>query len=417
MKRKIDTKIVKRFAKGDQKAFEEIYNFYKNSLYLFSVTLLRNQADAEEVVQETFVKVYQKIGTLKDYKTFHSWIFTINHNNAIKLYHKGKRQMVLDDEDLVENIVTSNESQKEDLDKQEVINVIKDELDQLPEKFLVVGQLRFLDGLTTKEISEVLEIPEGTVKNRLNRIRNTIKPNLNEKGFNPTSYFGFAGIPIMYQVFNEYLKQNTLSTQASQQIFSKVNALPFTNQIVKSSLNLSTLFIIPLAGVALISTSVLINSNQKSLEIREIIYTSEYVASGESVKIQLNQKPKENEILISYEDKELNYYIKDDVVIFQVINNGEYTIKTKENEEVIKISNIDNKAPVIEDIKYEGTIIRIISTDEMSGIDYESSYYLYDGESYAISKDGTIAENIKGDIVICLYDNVGNLTEYELNIS
>ncbi|MDQ0360767.1 RNA polymerase sigma factor [Breznakia pachnodae] len=419
MGKRIDTKVVEQFAKGDKKAFEDIYEFYKNSIYLFSISLLKNQADAEEVVQDTFIKVYQKIHTLKELKTFHAWLFTITYNTAMKLYHKKKYQLTLEDESFLDTLVTVKDDQKKDYNNQEVIDVIKEELGKLPNKFVIVGELRFFDDLTTREIAGILEIPEGTVKNRLNRVRTSIKPSLAKRGFNPEHYLSVTGIPILYQVFSQYANQVALSKVASETILSNVTLANASASVVKKSNKLAATLAVSLAGVALVSGAALATTdNTQPLAINEILYTSEeYTSAGEPVQIVMNQRIDSQAVSIKNSEGDVEYSINGDEIIFQVDENDTYTIDINGLKETLEINNIDNDAPEMADVDYDEDKVIISVHDEHSGIDYENSSYVYNDVSYNFPSDGVIESVSEGSIQIHLSDNVGNQSEFKINLT
>lgn len=419
MGKRIDTKVVEQFAKGDKKAFEDIYEFYKNSIYLFSISLLKNQADAEEVVQDTFIKVYQKIHTLKELKTFHAWLFTITYNTAMKLYHKKKYQLTLEDESFLDTLVTVKDDQKKDYNNQEVIDVIKEELGKLPNKFVIVGELRFFDDLTTREIAGILEIPEGTVKNRLNRVRTSIKPGLAKRGFNPEHYLSVTGISILYQVFYQYANQVALSKVASETILSNVTLANASASVVKKSNKLAATLAVSLAGVALVSGAALVtDDNTQPLTINEILYTSEeYTSAGEPVQIVMNQSINSQSVSITNSDGDVEYSISGNKVRFQVNENDNYMININGLEETLEINNIDNDSPEMVAVDYKEDKVIISVHDEHSGIDYKNSSYIYNDVSYNFPSNGVIESVSEGSIQIHLSDNVGNQSEFKINLT
>lgn len=124
-KQKIDLKYVKKLKNGDRKAFDFIYNYYKDSIYYFALTLLRNEADAEETVQETFIKVIENINKLKNDASFHSWIFTIAFNHSLSIKNKGKRKMELSDDTNLEEIIEYKRTLTQEVSDNELKVAIK----------------------------------------------------------------------------------------------------------------------------------------------------------------------------------------------------------------------------------------------------------------------------------------------------
>lgn len=205
---KIEEQYIERLKHKDAAAFSYIYTYYRDSIYFFVLTILRNEADAEEVVQDSFVKVYRHIHTLKKNDAFHSWLFMIAYNTATVAYRKKQKEFVKDDESYLEDIVVAKENPIEEYNHHEIVEQVRIEIEKLPLIFIQTAYLRYFHELTVKEISKILDIPEGTVKNRLNRVRQDIKPALIEKGIKPSNYFSLAFAPTIPYYLSLYAQDN-----------------------------------------------------------------------------------------------------------------------------------------------------------------------------------------------------------------
>lgn len=172
-----DEDLIARFQEGDQVAFDVIVQRYKDPLINFIYHFLGDRIDAEDVVQETFLRVYRNKHLYRNIAKFSTWIYTIASNLAKTELRRRRRrrllslsQMGFDDKDY--------EPPDEDMQTPEGIvdgamhaKIIKKEIDALPMKFKEVVVLRDVQEFSYEEISQILGIPIGTVKSRVNRGR------------------------------------------------------------------------------------------------------------------------------------------------------------------------------------------------------------------------------------------------------
>ena len=172
-----DEELIARFQHGEMKAFDSIVQRYKDPLINFVYHFLGDRIDAEDVVQETFLRVYRNKHLYRNIAKFSTWIYTIASNLAKTELRRRRRrrllslsQMGFDDKDYEpadefmqspEGIVDSGMQEK----------IIRKEIDDLPVKFKEVVLLRDVQEFSYEEISQILGIPIGTVKSRVNRGR------------------------------------------------------------------------------------------------------------------------------------------------------------------------------------------------------------------------------------------------------
>ncbi|MBK1810219.1 RNA polymerase sigma factor [Clostridium sp. YIM B02505] len=143
---------------GNKEAFVSLMSLYERDMYNLSKHMLGNTDFIYDVVQETIITAYQKIGTLKNAASFKSWLIKILINKCKTHLHKESKVTYLDEEIV---IPTRDES----LERVEIYELLK----KLPEDFRAVLILFYFNDFNYKEISEILNIPEGTVKSRLFR--------------------------------------------------------------------------------------------------------------------------------------------------------------------------------------------------------------------------------------------------------
>ena len=171
-----DEVLIARFQDGDVYAFEQIVHRYKDPLINFIYHYLGNRVDAEDVVQETFLRVYKNKHLYRNIAKFSTWIYTIASNLAKTELRRRRRrkvfsisQMGYDDKDY--DIPGSDLTPDRIIDGEMKEKMIRDEIEALPVKFREVVVLRDIKEFSYEEISKILNIPIGTVKSRVNRGR------------------------------------------------------------------------------------------------------------------------------------------------------------------------------------------------------------------------------------------------------
>lgn len=173
--------LVESFLSGDDKSFSEIVSRYQKKLYSLAFQILGNHLDADEVVQETFVRVYNKRKDLKDVKYFTSFIIRIATNYAIDLVRKQKHQSgSIDDTTSLPGKTQLAISSKVTTPSDELVNKrimieIKRALELLPPKQRLTAILHDIEGYSKSEIARIFECPEATVRSNLHIARSKLK--------------------------------------------------------------------------------------------------------------------------------------------------------------------------------------------------------------------------------------------------
>jgi RNA polymerase sigma-70 factor (ECF subfamily) len=178
-----DETLIARFQQGDVQAFDVLVRRYKDQLLNYVFRFVGNRNDAEDIVQETFLRVYKNKHYYKEIAKFSTWVYTIAGNLAKTELRRRKRRKVFS----VSNFVNDERDfDIPDLDRnpeKEVDGSIKDDIiqrtiEKLPPKFKEVILLRDVQGFAYEEISQILNIPLGTVKSRVNRGRLKLQADL-----------------------------------------------------------------------------------------------------------------------------------------------------------------------------------------------------------------------------------------------
>ena len=169
-----DEKLILRFQEGDINAYNELVKRYKDRLLNFALRYFNNVEQAEDVVQDTLIKLYTHASYYKDVAKFSTWIFTIAKNNALTELRKNKRKKtdsLWTDDGQVIDINSKEESLDSKVQNEIAIDQLNKFLDEIPENFRMAVVLRDFEELSYEEISKILEIPIGTIKSRINRGR------------------------------------------------------------------------------------------------------------------------------------------------------------------------------------------------------------------------------------------------------
>lgn len=156
--------MVSQAKKGDKDAFLSLIDENRLSIYRVARGILNNKEDIEDALQNTIIKSYEKIGTLKKDEFFKSWIIRILINECNLILRRNKKTIFLDK-------LENEESYSDDYGNIELTSVVN----SLSEDLRITTVLYYFEDMSTKEISEMLNIAEGTVRSRLARAREKLR--------------------------------------------------------------------------------------------------------------------------------------------------------------------------------------------------------------------------------------------------
>jgi RNA polymerase sigma-70 factor, ECF subfamily len=174
---------------ADQATFAEQATPFMDSLYAAAMRMTRNAADAEDLVQETFLKAYRGFGGFEEGTNLKAWLYRILTNTFINTYRSKKRRPQESDLDDVEDLylyrrlggleaAVAGRSAEEELLDIYTDDEVKRALEELPEQFRMAVLLADVEGFSYKEIADILDIPIGTVMSRLHRGRKGLQKKL-----------------------------------------------------------------------------------------------------------------------------------------------------------------------------------------------------------------------------------------------
>jgi len=185
--REIDQQLVERAQRGDKQAFELLVIKYQRKLARLLSQFIRDAAEVEDVVQETFIKAYRSLSSFRGDSAFYTWLYRIGINTAKNFLVAQKRRASTTSngfdtegaENLEEGIQLRELATPEsELMSKQIAQTVHQTLHELPEELRTAITLREIEGLSYEEIANVMSCPTGTVRSRIFRAREAISDKL-----------------------------------------------------------------------------------------------------------------------------------------------------------------------------------------------------------------------------------------------
>lgn len=163
-----DAQLIVNIRAGNHESFRQLYDLYADYALRTAYGITRNKADASDIVQETFIKVYRHIEKFRLDKPFKPWFYRILVNEARTFIAKKSRQPVAVEEEQTLDLLQEEESTKVD----EELYIALEKLRESDRSILI---LKYITGFKEREIADMLELNVNTVKSRLHQARNRLK--------------------------------------------------------------------------------------------------------------------------------------------------------------------------------------------------------------------------------------------------
>lgn len=176
--KKRDFSLIKSTLSGNHKSFSMLMALYKLRIVSFGRSFFKDERDIEDFVQDVFIKVYLNLATFKGESMFSTWLIRIAYTTAINSVKRRKEYYQLEDETLLPD--TKSCSPEEIEIRKITQDAIRTAISELPEKYAVCIEMYFFYDIPYKEISEITEFPENTIKSHIFRAKKILKARLEE---------------------------------------------------------------------------------------------------------------------------------------------------------------------------------------------------------------------------------------------
>jgi RNA polymerase sigma-70 factor (ECF subfamily) len=177
-----DEELARRALAGEESAFEVLVSRYERRVYSLARRLTRSDADAEDVLQDTFVRVYRKLGSFRGEARFSTWLFRVATNCALMARRRRRRQRAESLEDYLPAFDRAGRHARdvdhgraaradEILDRRRLASALRSALERLPDAYRTALVLKDLEEIPTRDVAGVLGITEAAVRQRAHRAR------------------------------------------------------------------------------------------------------------------------------------------------------------------------------------------------------------------------------------------------------
>lgn len=170
--------LVKACKSGDRRAQHQLYTQYAKAMYNICLRMVRNEADAEDLLQNAFIDVFTKIDSFRYESTIGAWIKRIVINTCINHFKKRRLDTQEWDERIADQPMVETPGEYED--RKLSVKRIQSAMEQLPTGYRTVFSLYLLEGYDHKEIAQVLEISEATSKSQYSRAKRKVRQLISE---------------------------------------------------------------------------------------------------------------------------------------------------------------------------------------------------------------------------------------------
>jgi RNA polymerase sigma-70 factor (ECF subfamily) len=181
-----DKELVRRFLRGEKECFVEIVTRYSEKVYNLGMRITRNEQDTEEVVQDVFLTLHEKLHTFQGKSAFSSWLYRITANAAFMKLRSRRKHAASSIDDVSTNdhdeALAMTRQDSADIDymssQHELKALLQEAIATLPDEYQTIFILRDVDGLSNEEVGEVLNLSIPAVKSRLHRSRLLLRKKL-----------------------------------------------------------------------------------------------------------------------------------------------------------------------------------------------------------------------------------------------
>ena len=175
MKNLSDQEIIDSVLKGNESDYSILVDRYKNKAFSMLKRMLKSDFDAEEVLQDCFLKAYYSLKSFKGEAKFSTWFYKIVYNSALTKLSSKKRKIESEMSSVEDHFSLESDDDSINVEKKDLSKLMNEIINKLPERYSVVVSLFYLNEMSIEEISEVLQISASNVKVMLYRARNSLR--------------------------------------------------------------------------------------------------------------------------------------------------------------------------------------------------------------------------------------------------
>ena len=178
MKKDNIPQLVELSQNGDSDAFEILFTTFKTRLHHSLFKILKNYHETEDIVQQAFMRAWEKIDTFKGNSNFYTWLYRIGFNLAITKINSSRENQI---DEVFETTLSAKDNIEEELESNELTNIVQNLLNDVPEEQRTAYILCEVDSKNYEEIAAITGVPVGTVRSRIFRARQYLLENLKDK--------------------------------------------------------------------------------------------------------------------------------------------------------------------------------------------------------------------------------------------
>ena len=175
MKNLTDLEIIESVKRGNQSDYAIIIDRYKDKAFSLVRRMLKNEMDAEEVLQDCFIKAYDSIKTFRQESKFSTWFYRIVYNTTLTRLSSTKRKIESQMTSVDEHFDLESDYDFKTSEKKDMVQFIKDMIEKLPQNYSLVLTLHYFNDMSCEEISETINTSVSNVKVMLHRSRNALR--------------------------------------------------------------------------------------------------------------------------------------------------------------------------------------------------------------------------------------------------
>lgn len=413
---------INSFRNGNEEAFSIIYELLYNKVFFIAKQHAKNDQEAEDILQESFISIYQSLPTLDNIEYFNAWLNRVVYSYFLKSIRSKQISMRVDmGENYKFDAFLPDDSSKtpdELYYEGELKGQIEIAMEQLSMEQKDVARLRFYDEMSIKEIAYVLEVPEGTVKSRINTVRKLISPLLQ----NQRNLLQVSTAPMIALYFKNQINMgNPLSNRDIHQDVAQIQKAARRLPSVPRFMRLSLSQVLSGALLASLPLTMMVNGT-KALDLSPLQYDKSWTNQSVNVVMDGDYRSYKEGLTIIHNGQEVDLNFNQSEVDF-MINTSGFVSVYHEGELILKesIDNIDKISPIVSMTETDTSIL-LEFNDTDSGVNYDSismSDQYGETVSYSVN-DGEIVLNKANNfslINIYVEDMAGNIQEAIIELS